>query len=92
VTANSVGNPDPSCSFCDGSGVWADPDDGPASLPDPCPLCVDGRAPVGPLMRQDATEASVDDVLAALPGLTQRERQQVYEELYSRWDCRIYQI
>jgi hypothetical protein len=92
VTANSPGNPDPSCSFCDGSGVWTDPDDGPASTPDPCPLCIDGRPQHGAIAtRSDTTEASVDDVLSALPGLTQPERQQVYEELYSRWDCRIYQ-
>jgi hypothetical protein len=91
VTANSPGNPDPSCSFCDGSGVWVDPDDGSACTPDPCPLCVDGRTQVdSPTVGPDAADASVDGVLAALPQLTQPERQQVYEELYARWDCRIY--
>ena len=94
MTANSPGNPDPSCSFCDGTGVWTDPDDGPASTPDPCPLC-EGRGQVAPVtVRSEVganyVEASVDGVLAALPRLTQPERQQVYEELYSRWDCRIY--
>lgn len=91
VTANSPGTPDPSCSFCDGSGVWMDPDDGSASAPDPCPLCVDGRAPAGPVAPTTPDpEADVDAVLATLPHLTQPERQQVYEELYARWDCRIY--
>ena len=95
MTAN-IGNPDPACGFCDGTGVWTDPDDVPASTPDPCPLC-EGSGEVPPAQAARATsgdyvEASISGVLAALPRLTQPERQQIYEELYLRWDCRVYQI
>jgi hypothetical protein len=94
VTANTA-NPDPACSFCDGTGVWTDPGEGPASTPDPCPLC-DGAGAIQPAEASggasaDYVEASLGGVLAALPRLTQPERQQVYEELYFRWDCRVYQ-
>jgi hypothetical protein len=35
-------------------------------------------------------EPRLPAVLAALPRLSQAERQRVYEELHARFDCRIY--
>ena len=89
-------DPQASCGFCDGTGVWADPERGPAAC-DPCPHC-DGSG-VGPGVASGATRGDEDRpsiepqlpaVLAALPRLDQTERQRVYEELHARFDCRIY--
>ena len=97
---NTPRDPQASCGFCDGSGVWADPERGPAAY-DPCPHC-DGSG-VGPAaspgtaagtVRADEERPSLEPrlpvVLAALPRLSQAERQRVYEELHARFDCRIY--
>jgi hypothetical protein len=89
-------DPQASCGFCDGTGVWADPERGPTAC-DPCPHC-DGSG-VGPGVASGATRVDEDRpsiepqlpaVLAALPRLDQTERQRVYEELHARFDCRIY--
>jgi hypothetical protein len=87
---DTVGDRQPVCGFCEGTGLWADPDGGAA---DPCPLC-DGTGVV-------PAEASTGDeqmpeavpftrLLAVLPRLSQSERQRLYEELHARYDCRIY--
>ena len=89
-------DPPASCGFCDGSGVWADPDRGPTAY-DPCPHC-DGsgtgpRTSTGPARADEdrpPLEPQLPAVLAALPRLSQAERQRVYEELHARFDCRIY--
>ena len=73
------------CGFCDGTGLWADPD----GDTDPCPLC-EGSG-TGP--RDDAApvaETALDRLAALLPRLSQAERQRLYEELHARYDCRIY--
>ena len=82
------------CGFCDGSGLWTDPDGDPAVV-DPCPLCegsgmVSARcAPAGDDALQ--TEAlPLARLLTILPRLSQSERQRLYEELYLRYDCRVY--
>ena len=92
---NTPRDPQASCGFCDGSGVWADPERGPAAY-DPCPHC-DGSG-CGPSTAGRATAAEarpalepvLPAVLSALARLTPAERQRVYEELYTRFDCRIY--
>ena len=75
------------CGFCDGTGLWPDPD----GDQDPCPLC-DGAGVVLADTRDDApaSEPPVARLRALLPRLSQAERQQLYEELHARWDCRIY--
>lgn len=84
----------PACGFCEGSGLWSDLEIDPAA-PDLCPLCEGtGMAPTVEA-RAGATappEAALTmaRVLAALPHLSQPERQQLYEELHGRYDCRIY--
>ena len=82
----------PACGFCDGSGLWSDPDIAPAA-PDPCPLCDGtGLAPVLALPPPTAAEPAIAlaRILAALPTLSQADRQRLYEELHARYDCRIY--
>ena len=84
----------PACGFCEGSGLWADPDGDPAVV-DPCPLC-DGSGVVSSTGASAAEEIpsgeapSLTRILAILPRLSQGERQRLYEELYRRYDCRIY--
>jgi hypothetical protein len=78
----------PACGFCDGTGLWADPD----GDTDPCPLC-EGSGTVSPSTRENAAptvEAPLDRLVALLPRLSQAERQRLYEELHARYDCRIY--
>ena len=77
----------PTCGFCDGTGLWADQD----GDPDPCPLC-DGTGTVVSTSADDPvpSEIALDRLLALLPRLTQPERQRLYEELHARYDCRIY--
>jgi hypothetical protein len=93
---DTVRDPQTSCGFCDGTGIWADPDRGPAAY-DPCPHCDgSGSGPATSARSSFADEArpSLEPlllvVLKALPRLTQDERQRVYEELYRSFDCRIY--
>jgi hypothetical protein len=82
----------PTCGFCDGTGLWADPEGDPAGA-DPCPLC-EGAGVVAASAGGD--DAQVSDavtlarLLALLPRLTRSERQRLYEELHARFDCRIY--
>jgi len=79
------------CGFCDGTGVWVDAEGDPAEA-DPCPLC-DGNGVTlravdeGP---RPADGGTLPRLLGLLSGLTQAERQRLYEELHARWDCRIY--
>ncbi len=81
------------CGFCDGTGLWMDPDVGPTGT-DPCPLCggvgiVDPPATEAPAaMAPDAP--AFDRAVALLDELTPAERQQLYEILHARYDCRIY--
>ncbi len=92
---DTLRDPEASCGFCDGTGLWADPERGPTAC-DPCPHC-DGSG-CGPSAsgRTAAEEerASLEPVLAAvlsaLTRLTPAERQRVYQELHMRFDCRIY--
>lgn len=83
----------PSCGFCEGTGLWIDPDD-PTTI-DPCPLCDGsglgpGTAVADPPSAPPPAAVAIDDVIALLPGLTQPERQRLYELLHARYDCRIY--
>jgi hypothetical protein len=91
VTVRTPTDQPPLCAFCDGTGTWPDPDSD-APLPDPCPLCNgDGRRlPPRPPAADPDDRIPLVRLLAALPGLTAEERQLLYEELYRRWDCRIY--
>ena len=78
------------CGFCDGTGLWVDPD----GDTDPCPLC-DGSGTFAPGTGDDvaaAAESPLDRLLAVLPRLSQAERQRLYEELHARYDCRIYRL
>ena len=80
----------PTCGFCDGTGLWADPD----GEPDPCPLC-EGSGVAPGESRNDGETAPADAtpvsrLLAILPRLSQAERQRLYEELHALYDCRIY--
>jgi hypothetical protein len=83
----------PTCGFCDGTGLWVDPEADPAST-DPCPLC-DGAGVVA-LAQAGGDEAQVVEtvtltrLLALLPRLSQADLQRLYEELHARYDCRIY--
>lgn len=46
-----------------------------------------------PVARPDAPAARAatgDELLVQVNALTQAERQRLYEELYRRWNCRIY--
>jgi hypothetical protein len=83
----------PTCGFCDGTGLWADPEGDPAAA-DPCPLCNGaGVAPGGLGAGEDcqSSEAvTLTRLLAFLPRLSPAERQRLYEELHARYDCRIY--
>lgn len=81
------------CGFCEGTGVWADPDVGPGAT-DPCPLC-DGTGAMPPPAAPPAADVPPEPlalarVVDALSALTQPERQQLYELLHARYDCRIY--
>jgi hypothetical protein len=83
----------PACGFCDGTGLWVDPDVGPGAT-DPCPLC-DGTgatrsAHVGTDGAAVPEPVTLSRVVDALAGLSQAERQQLYELLHARYDCRIY--
>jgi len=92
---DTLRDPEASCGFCDGTGLWADPERGPTAC-DPCPHC-DGSGS-GPSTAGCAAAAEtrpslepvLPAVLSALARLTPAERQRVYEELYTRFDCRIY--
>jgi hypothetical protein len=92
---DTVRDPQGSCGFCDGTGLWADPERGPAAY-DPCPHCDgSGCAPsaAANLAGEDtrpSLEPVLPAVLSALARLSPAERQRVYEELYTRWDCRIF--
>lgn len=85
----------PTCGFCDGTGLWLDPDVDPG-LPDPCPLCDGtGQAPLASRAADARTAEpsrprSLAEVMALLAGLSQPERQRLYELLHARYDCRIY--
>ena len=82
----------PACGFCDGSGLWPDPEAGPGAG-DPCPLCEgSGKAPeaVAPGAAIAADADPVARLEALLPTLTPVQRQRLYEVLYRRYDCRIY--
>ena len=89
---DTVRDRQPVCGFCEGSGLWADPDGGPA---DPCPLC-DGTGVVPAAAgAADEAQAGAEAVplarlLVILPRLSQSERQRLYEELHARYDCRIF--
>jgi hypothetical protein len=94
---DTLRDPQASCGFCDGTGVWADPERGPAAY-DPCPHC-DGSgwgpsAPAGSARDEGrpSLEPVLPAVLSALARLSPAERQRVYEELYTRFDCRIYRV
>ena len=77
----------PSCGFCDGTGLWPDP----GGDLDPCPLCDgSGTTPVVMLEEPQAAEVTLVRLSALLPRLSQTERQRLYEELHARYDCRIY--
>ena len=78
----------PPCGFCDGTGLWA-AEDGAA---DPCPLCEGtGLAPGAAAPPEEPAEVpTLAQLQAALPRLTQAERQRLYEELHARYDCRVY--
>jgi len=80
------------CGFCDGTGLWMDPDVGPAGT-DPCPLCA-GAGTLDPPPIDDslapASEPAFERAVALLGELTAAERQQLYEMLHARYDCRIY--
>jgi hypothetical protein len=92
---DTVGDRAPACAFCEGTGLWADAD-GDAVVHDPCPLCDgSGAAPADGLVDVVAAEAPPATSLLAqaralVARMTQAERQQLYEELHGRWDCRIY--
>ncbi len=84
----------PACGFCDGSGLWTDPDADPAVI-DPCPLCegsgmVSARCAAAGDDTPPTETLTLARLLAVLPRLSQSERQRLYEELYLRYDCRIY--
>jgi len=83
---------EPACGFCDGTGLWAVQDGDPGAA-DPCPLCDgSGLAPGAPAAGGEETQdaATLARLLALLPRLSHAERQRLYEELYARYDCRIY--
>jgi hypothetical protein len=86
MTATTQG----SCDFCDGTGRWID---AVLGATDPCPAC-DARGTVSPgtcAPTDDGTAGGDDrEILHAVGGLTQAERQRLYEELHRRWNCRIY--
>ena len=85
----TVRDREPACGFCDGTGLWADVE----GDPDPCPLCEGtGVTPRGSARAAEspAAEAALGRLLSVLPRLSQSERQRLYEELYARYDCRIY--
>ena len=91
---NSTRDRHPACGFCDGTGLWADPD-GDLGAADPCPLCDGSGTPPGHASttdeeRQAPEVPSLARLLALLPRLTQPERQRLYEELHALYDCRIY--
>lgn len=83
------------CAFCEGTGVWPDPDIDP-QIADPCPLCCGTGAVAVATMRTDEPEGptpealTLERILAALGDLTAEERQRLYETLHSQYDCRIY--
>ena len=86
----------PTCGFCEGTGLWLDLDVDPA-FPDPCPLCDgSGQSPGDAVMGSDAAPPeplrtrSLADVMPLVAELPQAERQQLYELLHARYDCRIY--
>jgi hypothetical protein len=85
-------NRQPDCVFCDGTGLWADPDGDPA-VTDPCPLC-DGTGafapPTAPAGDEPHAVDTIGRLLSVLPRLTDAERQRLYEELYALYNCRIY--
>ena len=90
---NSRAYRQPPCGFCDGTGLWADPvSDAPTT--DPCPLCEGaGVVSAARAASEDAPaseELTLARILAALPSLTATERQRLYEELHTIYDCRIY--
>jgi hypothetical protein len=75
---------DARCEFCDGTGRWTDE---AAGTDDQCLVC-EGTGTV----RTSGAAATLGDdlLLITVAALTQRERQQLYEELYRRWNCRMY--
>ena len=90
---DTVRDREPTCGFCEGTGLWADPDGGAA---DPCPLC-EGAGTVSPDAVAGSDEPTAGEaavplarLLAVLPRLSPAERQRLYEELHARYDCRIY--
>ncbi len=93
---NHSRNHQPVCGFCEGSGLWSDPDVDPGA-PDPCPLC-DGTGlapashpPLGPNATATAeAPLTLPRLLGVLPGMSQPDRQRLYEELHALYDCRIY--
>ena len=70
---DSAGDRRPACGFCDGTGLWPDPEGDPAAA-DPCPLCegtkVAPPATAGAGEEGQATEAVRTRLLALLPRLT----------------------
>ena len=85
------------CGFCDGTGLWLDPDLDPTAI-DPCPLCegsgVGDSPPHPPAHRVgvpcEESARPFERLSVALEGFTPAERQRLYEELYTRYGCRIY--
>ena len=82
----------PACGFCEGTGLWPDPEGG--APPDPCPLCEgSGITPDEACVADDTPPGdppTLTRLLSLLGRLTQPERQRLYEELHARYDCRIY--
>jgi hypothetical protein len=94
LTVDTSRDRQPTCGFCDGSGLWAD-SDGDLAAADPCPLCEGtGFTPAGPGTEGEETQATeraaFGRLLTLLPRLSQAERQRLYEELHAIYDCRIY--
>ena len=84
---DSPRNRQPACGFCDGTGLWPDPD----GDQDPCPLCDGAGVALGGTHDEAVVpEAPLARLSALLPRLSQAERQRLYEELHARYDCRIY--
>ncbi len=83
---------DLTCDFCDGTGCWADTGSG---LGDLCFVC-DGVGSIVPEVGDDQAawewprSRGELDLLVTVSGLSQTERQRLYEELHRRWNCRIY--
>jgi hypothetical protein len=74
----------PACGFCDGTGLWPDPD----GDQDPCPLCDGAGIALGNARDDAVASESPHAPRRPLPRLSQTERQRL--ESCTRYDCRIY--